>query len=208
MQNLIIKSIELVRYSYKWINNVFSSCVMIWKYSFELRNVLVRSSWRQLKTRQTRDRRVKGCSYNRPWRPSAILKTLKYGIQMNLPAQYGALLFTSEHPEIWNENTMVYFNIYQVKTPATTLCSIKCYLKTPWSESGRELYRPSDCRLWGKLVPTFVDRLCHVVSVTDSYGRILGFLNRILYFFLASSSSVVLTRLSGPRSRPTTQKIW
>jgi hypothetical protein len=35
-----------------------------------------------------------------------------------------------------------------------------------------------------------------VVSVTDPYGRILGFLDR--------SSSVVLTRLSGPRSRPTT----
>jgi hypothetical protein len=44
-----------------------------------------------------------------------------------------------------------------------------------------------------------------VVSVTDPYGRILGFLDRSLYFFfLSSSSSVVLTRLSGPRSRPTT----
>jgi hypothetical protein len=36
-----------------------------------------------------------------------------------------------------------------------------------------------------------------MVSVTDPYGRILGFLD-------TSSSSVVLTRLSGPRSRPTT----
>jgi hypothetical protein len=36
-----------------------------------------------------------------------------------------------------------------------------------------------------------------VVSVTDLYGRILGFLDR-------SSSLVALTRLSGPRSRPTT----
>jgi hypothetical protein len=42
-----------------------------------------------------------------------------------------------------------------------------------------------------------------VVSVTDPYGRILGFLDRSRYFFLSSSSSVVLTRLSGPRSRPT-----
>jgi hypothetical protein len=42
----------------------------------------------------------------------------------------------------------------------------------------------------------FADRGCHVVSVTDPYGHILGFLD--------SSSSVVLTRLSGPRSRPTT----
>jgi hypothetical protein len=42
-----------------------------------------------------------------------------------------------------------------------------------------------------------------VVSVTDPYGRILGFLDRSRYF-ISSSSSVILTRLSGPRSRPTT----
>jgi CBS-domain-containing membrane protein len=27
-------------------------------------------------------------------------------------------------------------------------------------------------------MPTFADRGCHVVSVTDPYGRILGFLDR------------------------------
>jgi hypothetical protein len=43
-----------------------------------------------------------------------------------------------------------------------------------------------------------------VVSMKDPYGPILGFLYRSLYTFLSSSSSVVLTRLSGPRSRPTT----
>jgi hypothetical protein len=37
-----------------------------------------------------------------------------------------------------------------------------------------------------------------VVSVKDPYGRILVFLDRSRYFFLSSSSSVVLTRLSGP----------
>jgi hypothetical protein len=42
-----------------------------------------------------------------------------------------------------------------------------------------------------------------VVSVTDTYGRILGFLDRTATF-LSSSSSVVLTRLSGPRYKPTT----
>jgi hypothetical protein len=41
----------------------------------------------------------------------------------------------------------------------------------------------------------FADRGCHVVSVTNPYGRILGFLDRSRYF-LSSSSSVVLTRLS------------
>jgi hypothetical protein len=43
-----------------------------------------------------------------------------------------------------------------------------------------------------------------VVSVTDPSGRVLGFLDRSRYFFLSSSSSVVLTRLSGSRSRPIT----
>jgi hypothetical protein len=42
-----------------------------------------------------------------------------------------------------------------------------------------------------------------VVRVTEPYGRILGFLDRSRTF-LSSSSSVVLTRLSGPRSRPIT----
>jgi hypothetical protein len=49
----------------------------------------------------------------------------------------------------------------------------------------------------------FADRGCHVVSVTDPYGRIPDFSTRAATF-LSSSSSVVLTRLSGPRSRPTT----
>jgi hypothetical protein len=43
----------------------------------------------------------------------------------------------------------------------------------------------------------FADRGCHVVGVTNPYGRIFGFLDR-------SSSSVALTRLSAPHSRPTT----
>jgi hypothetical protein len=42
-----------------------------------------------------------------------------------------------------------------------------------------------------------------VVSVTHPYGCILGFLDRSRDAFLSSSSSVVLTRLSRPRSRPT-----
>jgi hypothetical protein len=53
---------------------------------------------------------------------------------------------------------------------------------TPWSESASELYRPSDRRLSAKWLPTFADKGCHVVSVTDPYGRILGFLDRSRYF--------------------------
>jgi hypothetical protein len=32
-------------------------------------------------------------------------------------------------------------------------------------------------------MPTFVDTGCHVVSMTDTYGRILGFLDRSRYVF-------------------------
>jgi hypothetical protein len=54
--------------------------------------------------------------------------------------------------------------------------------KTPWPESANELYRPSDRRLSAKRLPTFVDKGCHVVSVTDPYGRVLGFLGGSRYF--------------------------
>jgi hypothetical protein len=54
--------------------------------------------------------------------------------------------------------------------------------KTPWSESAGELYRPSDSRLSAKWLSTFADKGCHMVSVTDPYGRILDFLGRNRYF--------------------------
>jgi hypothetical protein len=47
----------------------------------------------------------------------------------------------------------------------------------------RERTIPNDRHLSTKLVPTFTDRGCHVVSVTDPYGRILSFLDRSCYFF-------------------------
>jgi CBS-domain-containing membrane protein len=50
--------------------------------------------------------------------------------------------------------------------------------QTPWSESASQLYQPRYRRLSMKLVPTFADRECHVISVMDPYGRILGFLDR------------------------------
>jgi hypothetical protein len=59
---------------------------------------------------------------------------------------------------------------------------LKSKKKTPWSEFASELYRPSDRRLSAKSLPTFEDNGCHVVSVTDPYGRILGFLDRSRYF--------------------------
>jgi hypothetical protein len=60
---------------------------------------------------------------------------------------------------------------------------IKLKNQTQWPESASELYRPSDLRLSVKLVPTFADIRCHVVSVTDPYNHIFGFLERSRYFF-------------------------
>jgi hypothetical protein len=40
----------------------------------------------------------------------------------------------------------------------------------------------SDRRFSAKWLPTFADKGCHVVIVTDPYGRILGFLDRSRYF--------------------------
>jgi hypothetical protein len=59
--------------------------------------------------------------------------------------------------------------------------------KNPWTESASEVYQPRDRRLSAKLVATFADRRCHMVSVTDSYGSILGFLDRNRYFFFQLS---------------------
>jgi hypothetical protein len=52
-----------------------------------------------------------------------------------------------------------------------------------WLESEGKLYRPIDSRLSAQLVPTFADKECRVVSVTDPYGRNFDFLDRIRYYF-------------------------
>jgi hypothetical protein len=63
-----------------------------------------------------------------------------------------------------------------------TIPSKKLKNQTPWPESAGEIYLPSERRLSAKWLPTFAYRGCHVVSVTDPYGRILGFLDRSRYF--------------------------
>jgi hypothetical protein len=55
--------------------------------------------------------------------------------------------------------------------------------RTPWAESASALCRPSDRRLSAKLVLTFADTECRVVSATDPYVRILDFLDRSRYNF-------------------------
>jgi hypothetical protein len=61
-------------------------------------------------------------------------------------------------------------------------CSIPLLIAS-WPESAIELYRQRDCRLSAKLVSTLADRWCHVVSLADPYGRIIGFLDWRRYFF-------------------------
>jgi hypothetical protein len=68
-------------------------------------------------------------------------------------------------------------------------CTIK--KQTPWPDSASEPYRPSDRRLSAKLKLTFVYRGCHVVSLTDPYGRNLGFLD-----VLSSKANFVLAGLA------------
>jgi hypothetical protein len=73
----------------------------------------------------------------------------------------------------------------------------------------RERTIPSERRLSAKLLPTFEDR----GVLRDQRGgspRPYSRISRLeSLLFLPSSFSVVLTRLSGTRSRPTTsQKIW
>jgi hypothetical protein len=63
--------------------------------------------------------------------------------------------------------------------------------------------------LSAKLVPTFVYRGVSRSQCVRSPMVVISFSRPEPFFFLPSSSSVVLTRLSGPRSRPTTsQRIW
>jgi hypothetical protein len=48
--------------------------------------------------------------------------------------------------------------------------------QSPLLESATELYLPSDLRFSVKLVPTFTDRGCRLVSVTDPFSNIFTYL--------------------------------
>jgi hypothetical protein len=48
-------------------------------------------------------------------------------------------------------------------------------------------HRQSDRLLSAKLLPTFPDRGCRVVSATDPHGRIIGYLDRRRYFFFQAA---------------------
>jgi hypothetical protein len=82
---------------------------------------------------------------------------------------------------IFISNTRTKSNVYRLVCRCMNV--IRKKLETPWPESVSELYRSSDRSLPAKLVPIFAVRGWHMVSVTDLYGRILGFLDRNRYFF-------------------------
>jgi hypothetical protein len=84
-----------------------------------------------------------------------------------------------------------------------------CFGPYWWPESENELYRLSDCRLSAMLEPTFADRGVPRGQRDGPLRPYSRFSRPEPLLFLPSSSSAVLTRLGGPRSRPTTsQKIW
>jgi hypothetical protein len=82
--------------------------------------------------------------------------------------------------------------------------------KTPLSESASELCWPCDRRLSAKWLPTFTDRGCHVVGVTDPFGCILGFLDRNRYFSIKLYSRGWVDPVPDPLLFPFffSQKIW
>jgi hypothetical protein len=73
------------------------------------------------------------------------------------------------------------------------------------TNSVSELYRPSYRRLSAELEPTFADRGCRLVSVTDPYGRILGILYRTCYFSFQVAPQLYSR---GWVDLTTSQKIW
>jgi hypothetical protein len=64
------------------------------------------------------------------------------------------------------------------------------------------LYRSRDRRLSAKLVATFADKRCHVVSVTDPPGQFLGFLDRSRNCFLQAATQLYWRGWVDPVSDP------
>jgi hypothetical protein len=78
-------------------------------------------------------------------------------------------------------NLKVTISLYMcVATDISFLLMWLCIIHFPVSAS--ELYRSSDRHLSANLVPTLADRGYHVVSETDPYDSIIGFLDRSRYF--------------------------
>jgi hypothetical protein len=93
--------------------------------------------------------------------------------------------------------------ILQILLVHSLLTYLLTYLLNPWPWSTSELCRPRDRRLSAKLVPTSADRGCRVVSVTDPYGHILGFLDRT-----CCVNPIDNTHYAPVTTTPTTRTEW
>jgi hypothetical protein len=109
--------------------------------------------------------------YNKTQPNSTLLLTLSSDKQSSSSP---CVLLSSFSSRLWDRS-----RVRSDTKPAT--CRVT-HFTTLLPESASKLYRPRDCRLSAKLLPT-LDRGCHAVSVTDPYGRILGFLDQSRYFF-------------------------
>jgi hypothetical protein len=119
----------------------------------------------------------------RPFDPPYPIETrLKWALQPVWVAWRRKILFLPGLELRPQPSARIYKNYSKWHSQYTTNNTV-IQKQTQWPESASELYRPSDHRLSAKLVPTFADRWCHVVSVTDLYCRNLGFLDRSSYFF-------------------------
>jgi hypothetical protein len=80
--------------------------------------------------------------------------------------------------------------------------------KTPWPLVRKQTIPTERPPFVGQVSANFWG-WCRVVSATDPPGHYFRFPRPEPLLFHWSSSSIILTRLSGPRSRPTnSQKIW
>jgi hypothetical protein len=84
---------------------------------------------------------------------------------------------TGEWRKLHNEELRDLYSLSSINRMSKVIIIIIIII-TPWPSSASELHRPSDRRLSAKLVSTFADRGCRVVSAMDPYSRILGFLDR------------------------------
>jgi hypothetical protein len=117
------------------------------------------------------------------------------------------IVYVNMGPDVLFSNKQNTFKVVPGNSWIRTFVTEVTKLQKP--ESASELYRPSDRNLPAKLVSTFfVDWGCHVVSTTDPYVPYSRLSRPEPLHFLWNSSSVVLTRLSGPCSRPITTQVW
>jgi hypothetical protein len=104
-------------------------------------------------------------------------------LSLNVSTDIECTLAEIVHSKLYGFVIIFFEKSFDVSNFYTNQTNFPLLKKITWPHSASELYRLSDRLLSAQLVPTFADRGCHVVSVTDPYGRILGFLDLSHYFF-------------------------